>query len=236
MPNGGNANSEYENYQLEWMQSHEFTAHDLMREFGDYLIETMLDELRGNRQDAKHILDGMAPNTDNLLEEAIRDWDNDVGFGGMIWASELEWENCENRHSYALEQALGKDETVEVGQEYLVFCPGPDPLRHTAPKSDTQAHHVLRGNPRAFVFKVDEHGSIAALSSSILQLFDLDTRLEKIALRWPERPIGDIIAVRDLTEQNLPHSSPGLDLFHEWVDAEMENLIENEREAEEEHR
>lgn len=66
-------NTDYQNYQLQWMQDHAYSLEDLITSLEKYRKDTF----------------GLT------LPELFHEWEQNQGFNGEIWACEDEFEDCE---------------------------------------------------------------------------------------------------------------------------------------------
>lgn len=66
-------NTDYQNYQLQWMQDHNYSLEDLIMSLEKYRKDTF----------------GLT------LPELFHEWEQNQGFNGEIWACEDEFEDCE---------------------------------------------------------------------------------------------------------------------------------------------
>lgn len=66
-------NTDYQNYQLQWMQDHNYSLEDLIMSLEKYRKDTF----------------GLT------LPELFHEWEQNQGFNGEIWACENEFNDCE---------------------------------------------------------------------------------------------------------------------------------------------
>ena len=66
-------NTDYQNYQLQWMQDHAHSLEDLIMSLEEYRKDTF----------------GLT------LPELFHEWEQNQGFDGEIWACENEFNDCE---------------------------------------------------------------------------------------------------------------------------------------------
>lgn len=77
-------NTDYQNYQLQWMQDHNYSLKDLIMSLEEYRKDTF----------------GLT------LPELFHEWEQNRGFNGEIWACENEFNDCEAQENQNQKQDI----------------------------------------------------------------------------------------------------------------------------------